>query len=105
MIPSYLLFSHLGLIDIYWALILPTAVSAFNVLIVRNFFMGIDRAITDAARIDGAGEWRGLGPIVLPVSKAVTAVVGLFYGVGFRDRSEEDTTELQSRVQLVCRLL
>ena len=83
MIPTYLLVSHLGLIDSYWALILPTAVSAFNVLIVRNFFMGIDRAITDAARIDGAGEWRVLGQIVLPMSKAVTAVVALFYGVGY----------------------
>ncbi len=83
MIPTYLLVSHLGLINSYWSLILPTAVSAFNVLILRNFFMGIDRAITDAARIDGAGEWRVLGQIVLPMSKAVTAVVALFYGVGY----------------------
>lgn len=83
MIPTYLLVSHLGLIDSYWSLILPSAVSAFNVLILRNFFMGIDRGITDAARIDGAGEWRVLGQIVLPMSKAVTAVVALFYGVGY----------------------
>ncbi|HLV57224.1 MAG TPA: carbohydrate ABC transporter permease [Actinotalea caeni] len=83
MIPTYLLVSGLGLIDTYWALILPGAVSAFNVLILRNFFMGLDPAITEAARIDGAGDWRILGRIVLPMSKAVVAVVALFYGVGY----------------------
>ncbi|GAA4416129.1 carbohydrate ABC transporter permease [Georgenia halophila] len=82
-IPSYLVVSNLGLINSYWSLILPTAVSAFNVLILRNFFMGIDQGILDAARIDGASEWRILGAIVLPMSKAVTAVVALFYGVGY----------------------
>lgn len=83
MIPTYLLVSGLGLIDSYWSLILPGAVSAFNVLILRNFFMGIDPAITEAARIDGAGDWRILGTIVMPMSKAVMAVVALFYGVGY----------------------
>ncbi|HLT62411.1 MAG TPA: carbohydrate ABC transporter permease, partial [Microlunatus sp.] len=83
MIPTYLLVSNLGLINSYWALILPTAVSAFNVLILRNFFMGIEPGILEAARIDGAGEWRILGRIVLPMSGAVIAVVALFYGVGY----------------------
>ncbi|WP_265521992.1 carbohydrate ABC transporter permease [Oerskovia flava] len=83
MIPTYLLVSNLGLINSYWALILPGAVSAFNVLILRNFFMGIDPAITDAARIDGAGDWRILARIVVPMSTAAIAVVALFYGVGY----------------------
>ena len=83
MIPTYLLVSALGLINSYWALILPAAVSAFNVLILRAFFMGIDPAITDAARIDGAGDWRVLFRIVAPMSKAAIAVVALFYGVGY----------------------
>lgn len=83
MIPTYLLISNLNLIDTYWALILPGAVSAFNVLILRSFFMGIDGSITEAARIDGAGDWRILGTIAMPMSKAVTAVVALFYGVGY----------------------
>lgn len=83
LIPTYLLVSSLNLIDSYWALILPGAVSAFNVLILRNFFMAIDSSILDAARIDGAGEWRVLGGIVLPMSKAVVAVIALFYGVGY----------------------
>ena len=83
LIPTYLLVSSLGLIDSYWALILPGAVSAFNVLILRNFFMGLEPAILDAARIDGAGDWRILGGVVLPMSRAVVAVVALFYGVGY----------------------
>jgi putative aldouronate transport system permease protein len=83
MIPSYLLVSGLGLINSYWALILPSAVSVFNIIILRGFFMGIDRGILDSARIDGASEWRILGQIVLPMSKAVTAVIALFYGVGY----------------------
>lgn len=83
LIPTYLVVSGLGLINSYWALILPGAVSAFNILILRNFFMGIDAAITDAARVDGAGEWRILARIVLPMSGAVVAVVALFYGVSY----------------------
>ncbi len=83
LIPTYLLVSSLGLIDSYWALILPGAVSAFNVLILRNFFMGLEPAVLDAARIDGAGDWRILGGVVLPMSRAVVAVVALFYGVGY----------------------
>lgn len=83
MIPTYLVVSGLGLIDSYLALILPGAVSAFNILILRAFFMGIDPGILEAARIDGAGEFRILTTIVLPMSTAVIAVVALFYGVGY----------------------
>ncbi|NAZ84666.1 carbohydrate ABC transporter permease [Kineococcus indalonis] len=83
MIPTYLLVSNLGLIDSYWSLILPTAVSAFNVLLLRGFFTGIDASLIDSARIDGAGDWRILAQIVLPMSKAVTAVIALFYAVGY----------------------
>ncbi|GAB7190722.1 carbohydrate ABC transporter permease [Kineococcus sp. NUM-3379] len=83
MIPTYLLVSSLGLINSWWSLILPTAVSAFNVLLLRGFFMGLDQGILEAARIDGASDWRILGQIVLPMSKAVLAVIALFYGVGY----------------------
>ncbi|MFI6710379.1 carbohydrate ABC transporter permease [Nonomuraea sp. NPDC050478] len=82
-IPVYLMVSGLGLKDTYWSLILPTAVSAFNVVVMRAFFMNIPGEIMDSARIDGAGEFRILWRIVLPMSKAVTAVVGLFYAVGY----------------------
>jgi putative aldouronate transport system permease protein len=83
MIPSYLLISSLGLIDTYWALILPGAVAAFNLVVMRAFFMNIPAEVTDSARIDGASEFRILMKLVLPMSKGVTAVIGLFYAVGY----------------------
>ncbi|MBB2948004.1 putative aldouronate transport system permease protein [Actinoplanes lutulentus] len=83
MIPSYLVVTGLGLKDNLLALILPTAISAFNLVVLRAFFMGIPGELLDSARIDGAGELRILLRIVLPLSKAVTAVVGLFYAVGY----------------------
>lgn len=82
-IPSYLMVRGLGLIDSYWALILPTMINAFNVIVVRAFFMELPKELIESARIDGAGELSILMRIVLPLSKAVLAVVGLFYAVGF----------------------
>lgn len=83
MIPSYLVVTGLGLKDNLLSLILPTAISAFNLVVLRAFFMSIPGELYDSARIDGAGELRILTRIVLPLSKAVTAVVGLFYAVGY----------------------
>lgn len=80
-IPLYLTVKNLGLLDSYWSLILPTAINAFNLVIVRTFFMGLPQELLDAARVDGAGEVRILLRIVLPISKAVVAVITLFYGV------------------------
>jgi putative aldouronate transport system permease protein len=82
-IPSYLVVNALGLIDNYASLVLPTAVSAFNLIVMRSFFMGIPGELIDSARIDGAGEFAILRRVVLPLSKAVVAVVGLFYAVGY----------------------
>lgn len=82
-IPSYLVVKELGLLDTYASLVLPTAVSAFNVVIMRGFFMNVPGELLDSARIDGAGEWRVLWQIVLPLSKAVLAVIGLFYAVAY----------------------
>ncbi|WP_285727561.1 carbohydrate ABC transporter permease [Psychromicrobium xiongbiense] len=83
LIPVYLMVKQLGLLDTYWSLILPGAVSAFNIVIVRGFFQNIPQELIDSAKIDGASEWRTLWSIMLPLSKAVVAVVGLFYAVGY----------------------
>jgi putative aldouronate transport system permease protein len=83
LVPSYLVVTGLGLKDSMWALILPSAISAFNLVVIRAFFMNVPGELIDSARIDGAGEWRILARIVLPLSKAVVAVVGLFYAVGY----------------------
>jgi putative aldouronate transport system permease protein len=83
LIPTYLLVQSLGLTDTYLALILPSAVSVFNILVLRAFFMNISPELVDSARIDGAGDWRILWQIVLPLSRAVIAVITLFYAVGY----------------------
>lgn len=83
MIPSYLVVQRLGLLDSLWALIIPTSVSAFNVVVVRAFFVQLPQEVIDSARIDGATEWQLFRRIGLPLSKPVLAVVGLFYGVGY----------------------
>ncbi|MGC5170072.1 carbohydrate ABC transporter permease [Microbacterium sp. DT81.1] len=82
-IPMYLIVQQLGLIDNLWALILPVMVNAFNVIVMRAFFLDIPAELIESARIDGAGDFRILTRIVLPMSKAVIAVVGLFYAVGY----------------------
>jgi putative aldouronate transport system permease protein len=83
LIPTYLAVKQFGLLDSLWALIIPTMVSAFNVIVVRSFFQSLPQELLDAARIDGAGHWQVFTRIVLPLSKAILAVVGLFYAVGY----------------------
>lgn len=83
LVPSYLVVTGLGLKNSLLSLILPTAISVFNLVVIRSFFMGIPGELIDAARIDGASEWGILFRIVIPLSKAVVAVVGLFYAVGY----------------------
>ncbi|CAM5267479.1 carbohydrate ABC transporter permease [Streptomyces coeruleorubidus] len=83
LIPTYLLVQSLGLMDSYLALILPSAISVFNILVLRGFFMGISQELIDSARIDGAGDFRILRQIVMPLSRAVLAVITLFYAVGY----------------------
>lgn len=83
MIPTYLVVKGLGLLNTWPALILPSVVSVFNLVVMRGFFQGIPQELYDAARVDGAGELRTFTSVVLPLSKAVTAVVGLFYAVSY----------------------
>jgi ABC-type glycerol-3-phosphate transport system permease component len=82
-IPNFLLIKNLGLLDSLWSLIIPGLISAFNMIVIRNFFMNLPRELMEAARIDGAGEWRIFLRIALPLSKPVLAVMGLFYAVGY----------------------
>jgi multiple sugar transport system permease protein/putative aldouronate transport system permease protein len=82
-IPLFLVVSALGGYDQYWALIVPSAVSVFNIIVMRSFFANIASDLIDSARIDGASDWKILWRIVLPTSKAVTAVIALFYAVGY----------------------
>ena len=81
LIPEYLLAKSLGLVGHYGALWLPGLISVYNLLLLRTFFANIPEELEDAARIDGAGEWRLIFRIVLPLSVPVLATLTLFYAV------------------------
>jgi len=83
LIPAYLLISELGMLDTIWSLVLPTAFSAFNLLILRSSIRGtIPESLEESARIDGASHIRILISMVLPLSKPIMATLALFYAVG-----------------------
>jgi putative aldouronate transport system permease protein len=81
-IPTYLVVKDTGLIDTLWALILPNAVWSFNVLIMKSFFENLPEELFESSRIDGAGEFRILWQIVIPLSIPSVLTIGLFYAVG-----------------------
>lgn len=82
MIPSYLVIHKLGLIDSYLSLILPCAISTYNMIVLRSFFTSIPASLKESALIDGAGDLTILTKIVLPLSKPSLATIALFYAVG-----------------------
>lgn len=82
MIPSYLVMNQLQLIDTLWAMVLPGAISTYNMIVMRTFFMGIPESLHESACLDGATEWQILAKIVLPLSKPILATMLLFYAVG-----------------------
>jgi putative aldouronate transport system permease protein len=83
MIPTFIVVQNLGLIDSLWSLILPVAINAFNFVIMRSFFQAIPDSLEEAARIDGCSDLGVFLRIVLPLSIASIATIGLFYAVGY----------------------
>lgn len=81
MIPTYLLVKGLGLLDSYWALILPLAINPFNLIIVKTFFQQLPKELEDASKIDGCTEFQTFWRVMLPLSKPVIATFTLFYAV------------------------
>ncbi len=83
LIPSYLLIRSLGMLNTVWALVIPGAVSVYNVVVTRTFFQTtIPREMEEAAIVDGCSDFRLFMQIVLPLSTPIIAVMALFYGVG-----------------------
>lgn len=82
MIPTFLLVKDLGLLNNYWALILPAAINPFSLIIIKNFFQELPVELEESAKIDGATEVGILWRILLPLSKPVLATFALFYAVG-----------------------
>lgn len=83
LIPNYLLVKELGMLNTRWAMIIPNAMSVFNVIITRTYFkMTIPDELHEAAKMDGCSDFRFLAKVVLPLSGPIIAVMGLFYAVG-----------------------
>ncbi|MBT3273427.1 MAG: carbohydrate ABC transporter permease [Spirochaetales bacterium] len=78
MIPTFLVIKNLGMIDSIWAMILPTALTAWNLMIFRAFYMGIPPSLHESAYMDGAHDWFVLFRIIIPLSKPVIATIALF---------------------------
>lgn len=81
LIPNFLLVKNLGMIDSIWALLLPTAITAFNVIVMKNFFQSIPKSLEEAAAIDGANDIVILWKVVLPLSLPSIATIGLWIAV------------------------
>ena len=82
LIPWFLLMKDIGLYNNLWAMILPTALSTWNIIILRTGFQSIPRELEEAALIDGASQANILITVILPLSKATLAVIFLYYLVG-----------------------
>ncbi|MGE7624961.1 carbohydrate ABC transporter permease [Viridibacillus sp. NPDC096237] len=82
LIPTYLLIRDLGMLNTFWVMIIPNAVAVWNIIIMRTFFQSIPHELEESAMIDGAGNFKILWSIVLPLSFPVIAVMVLFYSVG-----------------------
>jgi putative aldouronate transport system permease protein len=83
MIPTFLVVKSMGLIDSYWSLIIPGAINAFNLIIMRNFFQSLPDGLEESAKIDGCSDWGILLRIVIPLSMAAIATISLFYAVTY----------------------
>lgn len=83
LIPAYLLVTKLGLTNTMWALILPGAISVYNLIVVRTYFeSNIPEELIESAVVDGASFFRIFLEIIIPLSKPILAVMALFYGIG-----------------------
>jgi len=82
LIPTFLLFKGLGLLNNFWVYVIPAAFNFFNLLIMINFFREIPEALEESAKIDGANDFTIFRKVILPLSKPVLATIALFAGVG-----------------------
>jgi len=82
MLPLFLILRQLGLINTYWAVIIPGMASIYGIFLVRQYALSIPDPLLDAARVDGAGEWRVYWEVVLPVCRPILVTLGLFSLMG-----------------------
>lgn len=100
-IPDYLLMSNLNMLDTWWCLILPLTFSAYNFLIMKNYFQGsIPDSLVESAFIDGASHLTILTRIVLPLSKPILATISLFFAVGRWNAYQDALFYIKQRTDL-----
>lgn len=105
LVPTYLTVEELGMGDSLWALIIPTAMSAYNMIIMRTSFAAIPDSLIESATLDGASNLRVLLNIVLPLSKAVMAVIVLYYAVGIWNSWFNAMIYLRDRMKFPLQLI
>lgn len=107
MIPSFLLVHSIGLYDTRWAMIIPGAMSTFNLIIMLTYFRGIPESLEESAKIDGASEYRIMVQIFIPLCVPVIAVIALYYAVAKWNSYFQAVLYLRSRkyypLQLILR--
>ena len=81
LVPTYMVIKDMGLINKVWAMILPTAINTYYLIIMKNYFLGLPDGLFEAAKLDGAGEWTMLWKVAFPLSKPIMATFTLFYAV------------------------
>ena len=81
--PYYLLIRGLGMNNTYFALIIPTAVNSFNLIVLKNHFLAFPQSLEESAKIDGYNDAQILAAIVVPLSRPIIATIALFYAVGY----------------------
>ena len=105
MIPFYFAVKDLGLDGSLWALIFPSAISTFNLIIRKTSFLSIPDSMEESARLDGAGHITILTRVILPLSKATLAVIGLYYAVSHWNAWFHAMLFLKEREQFPLQLL
>ncbi len=83
LIPNFILVKYLGLMNSYWSLWLPALISTYNMFVMKTFMEGLPEEIEESAAIDGAGDWRILMQIIMPLCKPIVVALSLFYAVGW----------------------
>lgn len=81
LVPTYMIMKSFGMVNSIWSMILPTAISTYYLIIMKNYFMELPEGLLEAARLDGANEWQILWKIAIPISKPFLATFALFYSV------------------------
>lgn len=100
-IPDYLLMNSLHMLETWWCMILPLCLAPYNLLIMKNNFQGnINDSLVESAVIDGAGHFRILWSIVLPLSKPIMATIALFYAVGRWNAYQDALYYIKQRTDL-----